>query len=78
MSAVRLVAPYSATGQDTNDDAADWSVTAIVTPGAPNQQSPEDCDSTVDDDFDMLIDCADPDCAAVRRDLAAVTAVCSR
>jgi hypothetical protein len=51
-------------GQDTNDDAADWSVTTILTPGAPNQQSTEACGNMFDDDFDMLADCADPDCAA--------------
>lgn len=51
-------------GQDTGDDAADWSVTTILTPGAPNQQSTEACANTFDDDFDMLVDCADPDCVA--------------
>jgi hypothetical protein len=51
-------------GQDTDDDAADWSVTSILTPGAPNQQSPEVCDNMADDDFDTLTDCADMDCAA--------------
>ena len=51
-------------GQDTGDDAADWSATTILTPGAPNQQSTEACGNMFDDDFDMLADCADPDCAA--------------
>jgi hypothetical protein len=51
-------------GQDTGDDAADWSVTTIITPGAPNQQSPETCGNKFDDDFDTLIDCYDMDCDA--------------
>ncbi|NUQ78268.1 MAG: lamin tail domain-containing protein [Polyangiaceae bacterium] len=51
-------------GQDTGDDAADWSVTTILTPGAPNQQSTEACGNMFDDDFDTLVDCADPDCVA--------------
>ncbi len=51
-------------GQDTNDDAADWSVTTIITPGAPNQQSAEACGNMWDDDFDTFMDCADTDCAA--------------
>lgn len=51
-------------GKDTGDDAADWAVTASITPGAMNESVQEICDNGADDDLDMAIDCADLDCAA--------------
>lgn len=50
--------------QDTGDDGADWTGTTLLTPGYANEKSAEVCDSTVDEDFDTLTDCADPDCIA--------------
>ena len=48
-------------GQDTGDDATDWTGTLTHTPGAANVAS-EVCDDLLDNDGDMLVDCADPSC----------------
>lgn len=53
-----------ANGQDTGDDAADWTGTTMTTPGSANQKSAEVCNTMADEDFDTQIDCADSDCTA--------------
>jgi hypothetical protein len=59
-------------GARSGSDAADWATTTIVTPGAANLV-PEICNNMVDDDGDMLTDCADPDCAMA----AGCTEICN-
>jgi hypothetical protein len=51
-------------GQDTGDDLTDWAATTLLTPGTANAKAMEICDNMLDDDVDMLADCADPDCIA--------------
>jgi hypothetical protein len=50
-------------GASTGDDATDWKNTTSLTPGVANLLSAESCGNMLDDDFDGLVDCADPDCA---------------
>lgn len=49
-------------GQDTGNDAADWTGTWTITPGAANVAT-EVCDDLLDNDGNGLLDCADPTCA---------------
>jgi hypothetical protein len=53
-------------GADTNDNAADWARTLTLTPGAANQLSAgsEVCNDNVDNNMNMLIDCAEMSCNA--------------
>ncbi len=50
-------------GAHTGDDSVDWTTTPVVTPGASNLLA-EICNNSIDDDGDLLADCADPDCVA--------------
>ncbi len=47
--------------KDSGNDSADWTGTLTITPGKANIAT-EVCTDMLDNDGDMLIDCADPNC----------------
>jgi hypothetical protein len=69
-------------GADTNDNATDWARTLTLTPGAANQLSlpAEVCNDGVDNNMNMLVDCAEMSCdaqACGMNGLTCATGMCS-
>ncbi len=50
-------------GHDTGNNAADFVLSSVPSPGAANSAT-EVCDNGTDDDGDLAVDCADTDCTA--------------